>query len=143
MSVSRLMTEYMVLAMINKLTTEFDTKIEKMEEKFEDELNLIYVRLELLEDITLSPIINNTAVQVLNKLFTSKIYPPSKRFVSSSSNQENNPIVRMLEEELNCNMSDIDALINKRNTEIHLSDNDLMEMILKYFRAAESLRSRL
>ena len=137
------MTEDMVLAMIKNITTEFDTKIEKMEEKFEDKLNLIYVRLELLEDITLSPIINNTAVQVLNKLFTSKIYPPSKRFIKSSSNQENNPIVRMLEEELNCNLSDIDALINKRNTEIHLSDNDLMEMILKYFRAAESLRSRL
>ena len=137
------MTEDMVLAMINKMTTEFDTKFKKMEKKFDDRIKLLEIRVELLEDVTLGPIINNTAVQVLNKLFTSKIYPPSKRFVKSSSIQENNPIVRMLEEELNCNMSDIDALINKRNTEIHLSDNDLMEMILKYFRAAESLRSRL
>lgn len=39
--------------------------------------------------------------------------------------------MKILEEELNCKMADIDALINKRNTEIHLNDNDLMEMILK------------
>jgi hypothetical protein len=131
MSGSRLMTEDMVLTMIQKVTTENDSKFKIMEKKFDDRIKLLEIRVELLEDVTLGPIINNTAVQVLNKLFTSKIYPPSKRFVSSSSNQENKPIVKMLEEELNCKMADIDALINKRNTEIHLSDNDLMDMILK------------
>ena len=127
MSVSRLMTEDMVIAMIKEVTAENDSKFKKMD----DRIKLLEIRVELLEEIALEPIIRNTAVQVLNKLFPSKDIPPSKRFVKSSSIQENNPIVRMLEEELNCNMSDIDALINKRNTEIHLSDNDLMEMILK------------
>ena len=127
MSDSRLMTEDMVISMIQKATAENDSKFKKMD----DRIKLLEIRVELLEEIALEPIIRNTAVQVLNKLFPSKDIPPSKRFVKSSSIQENNPIVRMLEEELNCNMSDIDALINKRNTEIHLSDNDLMEMILK------------
>ena len=59
MSVSRLMTEDMVLAMINKMTTEYDLKFKEFEEKFEDRIKLLEIRVELLEEIILGPIKNN------------------------------------------------------------------------------------
>lgn len=64
MSDSRLMTEDMVLAMFQKVTAENDSKFKKMD----DRIKLLEIRVELLEDITLVPIINNTAVQVLCQL---------------------------------------------------------------------------
>ena len=59
MSGSRLMTEDMVLSMIQKVTTENDSKFKIMEKKFDDRIKLLEIRVELLEDVTLGPIINN------------------------------------------------------------------------------------
>jgi hypothetical protein len=59
MSGSRLMTEDMVLSMIQKVTAENDSKFKIMEKKFDDRIKLLEIRVELLEDVTLGPIINN------------------------------------------------------------------------------------
>jgi hypothetical protein len=55
MSGSRLMTEDMVLSMIQKVTTENDSRFKIMD----DRIKLLEIRVELLEDVTLGPIINN------------------------------------------------------------------------------------
>ena len=62
MSDSRLMTEDMVISMIQKATAENDSKFKIMEKKFDDRIKLLEIRVELLEEIVLDAILYNISI---------------------------------------------------------------------------------
>ena len=62
MSGSRLMTEDMVISMIQKATAENDSKFKIMEKKFDDRIKLLEIRVELLEEIVLDAILYNISI---------------------------------------------------------------------------------
>ena len=62
MSDSRLMTEDMVISMIQKATAENDSKIKIMEKKFDDRIKLLEIRVELLVEIVLDAILYNISI---------------------------------------------------------------------------------
>ena len=95
----------------------------------EDQLNVVQENVKMLNDVCLEPIIRNVAVQIMNNLFPTQLFPPSGRFTRASSKNVNNSILNIVNGQLNCNPADIDALINIRNRDSHLNIIDLKEKV--------------
>ena len=95
----------------------------------EDQLNVVQENVKMLNDVCLEPIIRNVAVQIMNHLFQTQLFPPSGRFTRASSKNANIPILNIVMGQLNCNPADIDALINIRNRDSHLNIIDLKEKV--------------
>jgi hypothetical protein len=137
------------LSLIGRLRMDYDTKINDYESKIKDyeskinDMNRrsleIEENLKLLNDVCLEPVIRNTAVKILNDLFPTIPVPiPSSKWYNPLSSKIGNRVVYPLysstrfqdmekplkinDEDINCEMVDIDELIDNDNSKRHLDE---------------------
>lgn len=123
------------LLIIGRLRMDYETKVNDMSNRLIE----IEENLKLLNDLCLEPVIRNTAVKILDDFFpVSLVPPPSTKWYKPSSSKISNKAIYPLHtsmrfqdmekplkinnNEINCELVDVDKLIDMNNSKRHLDD---------------------